>query len=250
MRNFFKRNLIIFLILIIWYILASMKVWSSYILPSPVKVGKTFINMIYSGELFINIFVSIKRIIIGYSISFILSFILGIFSNVKKNIMIYLEKILEIFRNVPPISLIALLILWFGIGEISKIIIIILASFFPMYFNIKKGIKTCNIKLIEVGQSMNFTKCNLYKKIILPSAIPDILTGMRLGFGYSWRAIIGAEMIAASKGLGYLILDAQTMSRSDKVLVGVLVIGILGYICDKIFCYFINRFLYGGKLDV
>lgn len=250
MKNFLKRNLIIFLILIVWYILTSLGIWSSYVLPSPMKVVRTFINMIFSGELFINIFVSLKRIVIGYSISFILAFILGIMSNVKNKMVIYYEKILELFRNIPPISLIAMLILWFGIGEISKIIIIILASFFPMYFNIKKGIETCDIKLIEVGQSLNFTRHDLYKKIILPHAIPDILVGMRLGLGYSWRAIIGAEMIAASQGLGYLILDAQTMSRSDKIIVGILSIGIIGYICDKIFNYFISKFLYGGSTYV
>lgn len=250
MKNFLKRNLIIFLILVLWYILTSLEVWSSYVLPSPMKVWKTFINMVLSGELFTNILVSMKRIIIGYSISFILAFILGIMSNVKNKVVIYYEKLLELFRNIPPISLIAMLILWFGIGETSKIIIIILASFFPMYFNIKSGIETCDVKLVEVGQSMNFNRYNLYKKIILPYAIPEILVGMRLGFGYSWRAIIGAEMIAASQGLGYLILDAQAMSRSDKIMVGIFSIGILGYLCDKIFCYFISQFFYGGIPDV
>jgi sulfonate transport system permease protein len=122
-----------------------------------------------------------------------------------------------------------------GIGEESKIIIIILASFFPMFLNIKKGFASCDRKLLEVGKVFGLNGRQRFYKIILPSAVPDILLGMKVGLGYSWRAIIGAEMIAAASGLGYFILDAQTMSRSDKVIVGILVIGFLGVICDQIF---------------
>lgn len=99
-------------------------------------------------------------------------------------------------------------------------IIIILAGFFPMFLNIEQGVKGCDPKLLEVGTLLGFDKWQKFFRIVLPSAVPDILVGMRIGMGYSWRAIIGAEMIAASKGLGYLILDAQVMSRSDKILVG------------------------------
>ena len=144
-------------------------------------------------------------------------------------------------RNVPPISLIALLILWFGIGETSKIIIIVLASFFPMYFNIRKGFVSCDKKLLEVGEVFGFGPWQQFFRIVLPSAVPDILVGMRVGLGYSWRAIIGAEMIAAGSGLGYLILDSQQMSRSDKVIAGILVIGIVGILCDKLFQLLIRR---------
>jgi len=247
MKNFFKKNLLIIILLILWYILSSMKIWSAYILPSPQKVLKTFYKMILSGELFSHIFASGKRIVIGYFMSFILAFLLGILAKIKPKWTIYYEKILEFFRNVPPLSLIPLLILWFGIGETSKTIIIILASFFPMYFNIRKGILSCDIKLIEVGESLNFSSKDIFKKIILPWATSDILVGMRLGFGYTWRAIIGAEMIAAASGLGYFILDAQIMSRSDKILVGIITIGILGYLCDRIFKYFIQKFIHGGE---
>ena len=131
--------------------------------------------------------------------------------------------------------LIPLLILWFGIGEVPKIIVIVLTSFFPIFINTEAGLRGCDPKLLEVGETLHMRKKEIFLKIRLPSALPDILVGMQIGLGYSWRAIVGAEMIAASKGLGYMILDAQALSRTDKVLVGILLIGIIGCVTDKLF---------------
>lgn len=121
-----------------------------------------------------------------------------------------------------------------------------LASFFPMFMNIRKGFLSCNKKLLEVGKTCGLSKTASFFKIRLFWALPDILVGMRIGLGYSWRAIIGAEMIAAGKGLGYLILDAQQMSRSDKVIVGIFVIGLTGLLCDKVFLWIIKKCVRGG----
>lgn len=142
---------------------------------------------------------------------------------------------MEVFRHVPPLSLIPLLILWFGIGEVPKAIVIILASFFPIYLNMDDGFRRCDPKLLEVGRILGMNRWTQLRKIRLPAALPGILTGMKVGMGYSLRAIIGAEMIAADSGLGYLILDAQAMSRSDKVIIGILTIGALGLVLDGAF---------------
>jgi sulfonate transport system permease protein len=159
----------------------------------------------------------------------------------------YYESILQFLKNVPPLSLISLLILWFGIGETTKIGIIVLTSFFPIYFNTVKGFVSCDKKLLEVGQVYGYSKLNSFLKIRLPYAMSDILVGMRIGLGYSWRAIISAEMIAASSGLGHMILFAQQMSRTDKVIVGILVIGVVGYITDRLFALIIDKTLKGSN---
>lgn len=247
MKNIIKKILPILVILILWQIVYSSNIWSEYVLPSPQKVWISFLKMLNSGELVKHIYISFIRVIIGFFIAFISAFILAFFASVKPKGQKYYGHLLEFMRNVPPLSLIALLILWFGIGEISKIVIIILATFFPIYLNIKKGFICCDEKLLEVGNVFGFSKQKKFLKIILPNAIPDILIGMKVGMGYSWRAIIGAEMIAASSGLGYLILDAQQMSRSDKVIVGIIVIGIVGIICDKLFSLIIKKILKGGE---
>lgn len=250
MNNTVKRLIPIAVILIAWTLCSYYEVWSAYILPSPMQVWNTFISMVQNGELFIHIFASLYRVLAGFSIAFVFAFILGIIAGLRPSLSPYYNHIVEFLRNVPPLSLIPLLILWLGIGEESKIIIIILASFFPMFLNIKKGFGSCDPKLLEVGKVLGLNSGQRFLKIILPSAIPDILLGMKVGLGYSWRAIIGAEMIAAASGLGYFILDAQAMSRSDKVIVGILVIGFLGVLCDKAFTLVSKKFTrIGGVKD-
>lgn len=241
LRRCAKTVLGILILLAVWQLAAVSGIWSAYVLPPPVKVTRALAAMIESGVLLRHILVSSRRVLAGFSIAFGLAMAGGIVASQLKAAEEYYGGFLEFMRNVPPISLIALLILWFGIGETSKIIIIVLASFFPMYLNIRKGFVSGSQKLLEVGQVFGLTVWQRFCRIVLPSAVPDILVGMRIGLGYSWRAIIGAEMIAAASGLGYLILDAQQMSRSDKVIAGILTIGTVGILCDRLFSLLIRQ---------
>lgn len=238
------------LIIILWFIASETHIWSSYVLPSPQRVLRAFYIEIINGNLIRNICVSLLRVLTGFSIAFVFAFILGMIFGIKPEIFEYFRNIIEFMRNVPPISLIAILILWFGIGEKSKIIIIILASFFPIFINIRQAIGSTDKKLIEVGKSLCFSKLKIFFYIMLPNALPSILSGMKIGLGYSFRAIIGAEMIAASSGLGYMILDSQQLSRSDKVIAGIIAIGILGYSFDMIFLYFIKKLPYSKGVHI
>ncbi len=247
--NWIKKLMIPLLILGFWQAASASGIWSAYLLPSPGKVWASFAAMVRSGAVFTHIGASFARVWTGFWIAFLLAFCFGVLAGVCSGASPYYIHIVEFMRNVPPLSLIPLLILWFGIGETSKVLIIILASFFPMFLNIKKGLSSCDKKLLEVGSSLNFSAWQKFYRIMLPSAAPDILVGMRIGLGYSWRAIIGAEMIAAASGLGYLILDAQQMSRSDKVIVGIFVIGLVGYFCDRLFSIAIRKLVHGGVDD-
>lgn len=230
------RGYLIFLvILVLWKVVCELNIWSSYILPPPEKVLNTFIKMIKDKSIFIHIYASVKRVIIGFGISSLIAIPLGIFFGMYNNLYEYFKPLFNFLRNTPPLALIPMLILWFGIGEESKIIIIILASFFPIFTSTLKGIRNCDIKLIEVGKAFELSKFQIILNIIIPNALLDIAVGLKLALGYSFRAIIGAELVAASSGLGYLISDGKEMSRTDVVLVGIIVIGLLGIICDNIF---------------
>lgn len=246
-KKWLKASVFILLLLVCWQLAFCSGRWSAYVLPGPEKVWRAFYSMVSSGILKKHIAVSLKRVAAGFSIAFCLALVLGTLASLKENLTDYYGPVLEFLRNVPPLSLIALLILWFGIGETSKIIIIVLASFFPMFLNIKKGMLSCDKKLLEVGKAYGLTSIQCFFRIRIPCALPDILVGMRIGLGYSWRAIIGAEMIAAGSGLGYLILDAQQMSRSDKVMVGIFVIGLVGIACDKLFSFLIKKLIGGDS---
>lgn len=233
-------------VVLVWYMVSRLGLLSAYVLPPPSKVWSSFIKMLVTGELWKDIYISYVRVMKGFSIAFVLAFLLGMVRSLLPASGRYYEFIVQFFRNVPPLSMIPLLILWCGIGEMTKTVIIVLASFFPMYLNIVKGFTGCDRKLMEVGEMFGYSKGRRFLRIVLPYALADILVGMRIGLGYSWRAIIGAEMVAASTGLGHMILFAQQMSRTDKVIVGILVIGIVGYMTDRVFALAISKLLKGS----
>lgn len=242
-----KTCISIVILLAIWTIVTEFNLINSYILPSPLKVLESFFKMIQSGEIFEDIYISYIRVLQGFFLATFLAFLLAMIRVILPKYNDYYESILQFLKNVPPLSLISLLILWFGIGETTKIGIIVLTAFFPIYLNTVKGFVSCDKKLLEVGEIYGYSKTQSFLKIRLPYAMSDILVGMRVGLGYSWRAIISAEMIAASSGIGHMILFAQQMSRTDKVIVGILVIGVVGYITDRLFALVINKTLKGSN---
>lgn len=244
--NRIKPLLGILILFTLWYLVCEMGIFSSYVLPSPGKVWSTFWKMVQTGEIFVDVAISFNRVLKGFLIAFVLAFLLGTFRILVPAAEKYYDAIVQFFRNVPPLSMIPLLILWCGIGETTKTVIIVLASFFPMYLNIVKGFTSCDKKLLEVGDAFGYSRMKKFTHIILQHALADILVGMRIGMGYSWRAIIGAEMVAASTGLGHMILFAQQMSRTDKVIVGIFVIGIVGTVTDKIFGFIIKKIFKGN----
>ena len=235
----------IIIILCIWILVSRLEICSPYVLPTPEKVLSSFCNMLQSGELLVDVAISFGRVLKGFTIAFAIAFVFGMLRIFAPAATKYYEYMLQFFRNVPPLSMIPLLILWCGIGETTKTVIIVLAAFFPMYMNIVKGFTGCDKCLLEVGEAFGYTQHQKFMKIVLPYAMADILVGMRIGMGFSWRAIIGAEMVAASTGLGHMILFAQQMSRTDKVIVGIFAIGIVGMVTDKVFGIVIKKLLKG-----
>lgn len=241
----FKLLITAVILILVWYTVTEMQIVNSYVLPSPSKVLDSFFKMIKSGEIFEDIYISYIRVFKGFFIATLFAFVLAMIRVMFPKLSDYYEGIIQFSKNIPPLSLISLLILWFGIGETTKVGIIVLTSFFPIYLNTVKGFINCDSNLLEVGKIYGYSKSQSFLKIRVPYALSDILVGMRIGFGYSWRAIISAEMIAASSGLGHMILFAQQTSRTDKVIVGILVIGAVGYLSDRLFGVIIKNTLKG-----
>ena len=235
LADIIKAVTVFLVILIAWDLVCRAGIWSAYVLPSPERVFTTMVKMSADGELAANIVISLRRVFIGFSIAWALAMFFGLLAVLAPKAAPFYKPLLNFVRHVPPLSIIPLMILWFGIGEAPKIIVIVLASFFPMLLNTDAGLAGCDPGLLEVGQTLGLSKARQFFKIMIPYSIPDILVGMRLGLGNSIKAIVGAEMIAAASGLGYMILDAQTMSRTDKVIVGIIVIGLIGLLLDWIF---------------
>jgi len=211
---------------------------------------KTFLDLLKNGLLIKHLLVSFYRVFVGFSLTFVAAFSLALLIALNDWLTDYITPTLEFIRHIPPIALIPILILWLGIGEKPKITVIILATFFPVFLNTLSGISNCDPKLKEVGEIFGLSKWESFYRIILPQAVPSIIVGMQIALGYSWRSLIGAELIAASAGIGYMIIDAEQLSRPDIIIVGVFTIGIFGYLIDYFFFKLTQKLIYsGGKED-
>ena len=239
------RNIVIlpFILASAWFLVTKYELFSPYLLPSPQKTFTVFWQLFLDGTLARHLSISLLRVLGGFFCSCLVALPLGILCGRSARFHDLFWPVLEFLRHVPPLAAIPLIILWFGIDEASKLMVIFLASFFPLFLNTYGGIRNCDAKLLEVGSSLHFTAWQKARYIQLPAAVPSILVGLQLALGYSWRALIGAELIAASSGIGYMILDAEQMSRPDIVLVGIFCIGILGTLINRLFLKLTCRLL-------
>lgn len=234
-RNWSKALLVPSLIVLMWHLSTTYGDISSYILPSPTAVVSAFTDMLLSGELAEHIAASLQRVALGFGGTALLAISLAILFVRFQGCYQYFEFIFECLRAIPALAFSPLLIVWMGIGEAPKLMIILFASFFPVFLNAYSGLQQVDKKYLELAQSLRMTAVDTIRHIRLPAAMPQIITGLRLGFGYSWRALMGAELIAAASGLGFLIVDAEELARTDKAMAGIIVIGVLGYCLDFIF---------------
>lgn len=237
------------IVLFIWSVSSRLGVLNSFILPSPERIISTGIILLKKGVLIRHLGVSLLRVIGGFIIAFVMAFPLAVITGLNKKCHEYLEPTLEFIRHIPPIATIPLLILWFGIGESSKLAVIVLATFFPIYLNTYTGVSESSVDLEEVGMVFGYSKWDIFRRIIMPQAMVSVFTGIQLGLGYSWRSLMGAELIAASSGIGYMIIEAEQLSRIDIIFVGIFLIGILGQVIDLLFLKATDKYFSWGEKD-
>lgn len=216
----------------IWWLAGRVGWTNAYLLPAPSAVAGALTDMAASGVLLKHTLISLERVLLGFVLSVALALPLAVLLSASRVARAVLDPLLEFIRQVPPLALIPLLILWLGIGEAQKLGIIVLASFFPVFLGFRGGIAGVDPKLIEVGRVAGLSQREILRRIVLPSALPELVVGLRISLGYSWRALVGAELIASSAGLGYMIIDAENLARTDIVLAGILVIGAIGLLSD------------------
>lgn len=233
---------------LVWQLVVILTSAHVAILPPPLLTLQTFIELIVSGEIFTHIGISLGRVVSAWCLSAIVAVPLGLAMGRSRRLEKLIDPFVELFRPISPLAWIPLAILWFGIGETGKIFIIFIATFFPILLNTVSGVKGVDPVLIRAGQVLGCTnESTLFRKVILPAAMPTILVGFRIAFGTGWAAIIAAELVAAQSGLGYLIADGMEILRSDLVLVGMMVIGILGVCIDSIFRFAGEKYDWGPQ---
>ncbi len=214
----------------------------AYQMPAPSEIVLTLRDLA-DGALWKHISASLLRVLSGFAIGASLALVFAAWVGLSREAEAYLEPTFAGLRSIPSLAWVPLLLLWLGIGETSKIVLIAIGAFFPVYLNGVAAIRGIDRKLVEVGQMYGLSRYRLTRRILLPAALPGLFTGLRSGMSLSWMFLVAAELIAATKGLGYLLSDGRETSRPDIVLAAIIVLATLGKLSDGLLASLEKRFL-------
>ena len=218
-------------LLALWQAVSWAQLYPTVLLPPPAKVAAAFVTEY--PDIFRNAAASITRVLVGVSLAFCFAVPLGLLIGRYQILDVLADWSIQIFRSVPPISLIPMALLFFGIGDKPAIVLIFLAATWPLLINTIFGVRSIERTLIKVARAARASEQLIFRDIILPSAMPAVFTGLRLAIGGGWLTVVTAEMIAVKSGLGYMILNAQLTFRSELIVAGIVVIGAIGLIADQ-----------------
>lgn len=221
-------------LLVFWQLGASSGWISKRVLPEPLAIFQATWELLRSGELLHHVLVSTRRALTGFAIGGGAGLLAGLVTGSSRRAETVLDTSLQMLRNIPPLALIPLIILWFGIDETAKVFLVALGVFFPVYLNTYHGIRSVDTGLIEMAKSYGLSGWPLYREVILPGALASILVGVRFALGFMWVLLIVAETISATEGIGYMTMNAREFLRTDVVLVGILLYALLGKLADVV----------------
>jgi sulfonate transport system permease protein len=212
--------------------LAAWLGWSgSRALPPPSEVLRTLIGL--GGQtLGLHLLASTGRVAAGFALGSGLALAAGSAVGLSQRVSAWLDPSVQGLRAIPSLAWVPLLLLWLGIAETPKIVLIAIGAFFPVYLGVASGFRGVDRKLVEVGRLFGFSRLALVRRVLLPAALPSVLTGLRNGLGLAWMFMVAAELIAASSGLGYLLTDGRETGRADIVLAAIALLALLGKLSD------------------
>jgi taurine transport system permease protein len=236
------------MILLLWILVTSQSVVPATILPSPRAVMASLIDMLgrgYSGiSIWTHIGASLSRVGLAFTIGATLGIAIGLMRGRIPAVDALFIVPSELVRPIPPLGLIPLFILWFGIGELSKILLIFLSVFLIMMVNAQAGSKSCVVDTLRAAQSMGAGPWQTFRFVVLPSALPQIMTGLRVSMGTALTILVASELLGGDRGLGFVILDASSFFRTTYVFAGIILIGFIGLISDRGIAYLARRIVH------
>lgn len=220
-----------------WWITARMAWLPPLVLPAPEAVWTAFVDgmagRLQGGRSLIEHFGwSFGRVFVAFWAAFLTAVPIGILMGVSRIARGVFDPPIEFYRPLPPLAYLPLVIIWFGIDEASKIILIYLACFAPLAVAARAGVRSVTVEQINAAASMGASRAQIVRYVIVPAALPEILTGMRIAIGFGWTTLVAAEMVAATAGLGQMVLNASNFLRTDVVIMGIFVIGTVAYVFD------------------
>jgi NitT/TauT family transport system permease protein len=227
--------------IVLWHIV-STTFFKPQFFPSPAIVFNTGMEMVASRELFEHIGISLQRILAGFFVGSAIAAPMGLLMGSIRKVRVVFDPYTQFFRFVPSIAWLTPVVLWFGIGEVSKVLIIIYTTTFIVLINTMVGVSNIAPNKLRAAACLGATPVQAFFHVALPATVPFILTGMRLAMGNSFATVVAAEMIAADAGLGYLIFNSRLWMATDRIFIGIVCLGALGLITDRFFRYLIGRF--------
>jgi sulfonate transport system permease protein len=222
------------LLLVAWQMLCASKVFTPDVMPSPVAVATELFRLWTRGRLLGDIVITVERVALGFLLGTAIATVFGAVVGYSRRAGEYLDPTLQALKAVPSLAWVPLFILWFGIFEVSKIALIAVGVFFPIYLNLMTGIRSTDRKLVEVGRVNALGRFDLVRRILVPAALPNYVTGLRAGLALGWMFVIAAELMGASKGLGFLMLDGQMTGRPATIVVALILFAVAGKLSDAL----------------
>lgn len=224
--------------ILLWQAVSMAGVFPAFALPSPVAVWQSFVAIVHNGyggqSLVSDIFVSCFRIVIGFVGAIAIGVPIGLLMSRNKIVFDIIDPLLQFIRPVPPLAYIPLLVVWFGIGELPKAILILVGTIPVIIIGTMSGVKSTPALRISVARTLGASNAQIFRRVVLPSALPEIFTAMRVGIGVAWTCLVAAELIAASSGLGWLVQFAGQALQVGVVIVGIVIIGLIGYAMELV----------------
>ena len=247
-RDVMVSALTVVTIVAVWTVVTTVFRVSPLILPSPRAMGDELQVLLASGyaakPLYVHVAASLFRSLTGLVAGIALAIPIGLAMGYNRTISAALVPVFGFFRPIPPIAFIPLMILWFGIGELSKILLIFAASFNYTVLNSAAGMRAVPDQLIRKGRNLGLTRWQLFSSVMLPAAMPHIFTGIKTSTAVSWAIVVAAELIAAQEGLGFIIQDAGTFFRITDVFLGIFIIGLIGVSLELLISFIERRTLH------
>ncbi|WP_232621617.1 MULTISPECIES: ABC transporter permease subunit [Thioclava] len=235
--NTIKISVVAVLVVLgLWQIVTASGLIAPLFLPSPVAVVQKLFGLISTGftgvPLWEHILVSAGRVFAAFALACIIGIPLGLAMGMSPVMRGLFDPFLEFYRPIPPLAYLPLMIIWFGIGETSKVLLIFLSVLAPVALGARAGVRSVAIEQIHAAYSLGASRAQVLREVVLPSALPEILTAMRIGVGFGWTTLVAAEMVAATMGLGYMVLSASQFLQTSTVLVGIFLIGGIAWCFD------------------
>ncbi len=238
MKSYGLTAAVLAISVLLWQAVSMAGVFPAFALPSPVAVWRAFVDIVrdgYGGQSLVgDILISCFRIVIGFVGAVAIGVPVGLLMSRNKIVNDIIDPLLQFVRPVPPLAYIPLLVVWFGIGELPKAILILVGTIPVIIIGTMSGVKSTPPLRIAVARTLGATNAQIFRRIVLPSALPEIFTAMRVGIGVAWTCLVAAELIAASSGLGWLVQFAGQALQVSVVIVGIVIIGVIGYAMELV----------------